>query len=197
MARADREREILDAAAEVFGTSGYAHTSVVAVARRADVSKPLVYDYFGSKDGLFIACVDRAGTNLVEHVAAVQEGTSLDRALRTLGAIFEALEPRRSDWRVLHDTTLPQGSPVLERALHHRRELFRLAAEGTQEVLAARGITQRDEVDLTARLWSSTVITTVDWWLDRPDVSPDEAVALCGDLLVAFAGQPSGSGRTT
>lgn len=197
MARADREQEILDAATEAFGRSGYAHTSVAVIARRADVSKPLVYDYFGSKDGLYLACLDRAGGALVDDVAAAQGGTSMDRVLRTLQAIFDALEPRASDWRLLYDTTLPRDSVVLERAQGYRRQLFRLAAEGTREVLEARGITDADQVALATRLWSSTVTTAVDWWLEQPDLSAHQMVELCTSLFGALTRGPNDEARRT
>src|SRR6185312_7553136 len=75
--RADREQQILDAAVAEFGGSGYAHASMAAIARRAGISKPLIYEYFGSKDGLYLACLNRAGTHLVDRVAAAQSGTTL------------------------------------------------------------------------------------------------------------------------
>ncbi|MHC8563639.1 helix-turn-helix domain-containing protein [Streptomyces albidoflavus] len=52
VARADRERQIVRLAVEEFGTQGYARASVAAVAERAGISKPLIYTYFASKDGL-------------------------------------------------------------------------------------------------------------------------------------------------
>ena len=96
--RADREQQILDAAVAEFGGRGYAHASMAAIARRAGISKPLVYEYFGSKDGLYLACLNRAGTHLVGRVAAAQGGTTLRRAGDTLAAIFSALDGRRLDW---------------------------------------------------------------------------------------------------
>ena len=69
--RADREQQILDAAVAEFGEFGYAHASVAAIARRAGISKPLVYEYFGSKDGLYLACLGRAGSHLAVRDAAL------------------------------------------------------------------------------------------------------------------------------
>ena len=58
--RADREAQIVEAASEVFGTRGFAATSVGDIAERAGISKPLIYNYFGSKEGLLRACLHRA-----------------------------------------------------------------------------------------------------------------------------------------
>ena len=185
MARGEREREILDAAAAVFGARGYAHTSVAEVAEAADVSKTLIFDYFGSKDGLFRGCLDRAGRRLVAEVAAAQETAPDDRVLPTLRALFDALEPSRADWQVLHDATVPGGSELARAAQTYQAQLLALAAEGTGDVLQARGLTGADQVALAARIWVAAVTACVEWWLTRPDLTADEMAALCADVLAA------------
>ena len=55
-----RERQLLELAEELFAERGYAGASMDELARRAGVTKPVVYELFGSKDGLFGACVDRS-----------------------------------------------------------------------------------------------------------------------------------------
>ncbi|MCP3811822.1 TetR/AcrR family transcriptional regulator, partial [Mycobacteriaceae bacterium Msp059] len=88
--RAQREQLILDAATEEFGQDGYAGAALSAVAARAGVSKPMVLSYFGSKDGLYVACVERAGANLIDRIEQVVAagGAPLDMARDTLAAIF-------------------------------------------------------------------------------------------------------------
>ncbi|ADP80335.1 TetR/AcrR family transcriptional regulator [Pseudofrankia inefficax] len=53
VARPDKRRVILDAAAPIFGDEGYERASVDAIATAAGVSKPTIYSYFGGKDQLF------------------------------------------------------------------------------------------------------------------------------------------------
>lgn len=53
MALRNRRREILDAAAPIFGDEGYERASIDAIASRAGVSKPTVYSHFGGKEQLF------------------------------------------------------------------------------------------------------------------------------------------------
>ena len=60
MARADRRDQLLDTAQEVFVERGYGPTSMDDVAEAAGVTKPVLYDHFGSKDGLLAAVVERA-----------------------------------------------------------------------------------------------------------------------------------------
>ena len=59
--RLEREDQILTVASGVFATEGFAATNIQVVAQAAGISKPLIYNYFGSKDGLFLACIERAG----------------------------------------------------------------------------------------------------------------------------------------
>src|SRR4051812_21606428 len=54
-----RQRELLDAARDVIGEAGFDGLSVEAVARRAGVTRPVVYDLFGDLDGLLLALFDR------------------------------------------------------------------------------------------------------------------------------------------
>jgi AcrR family transcriptional regulator len=53
--RLNRERAILDAALTVFAAQGYSGTTMDAVAAEAGVTKPTLYSYFPSKEGLFQA----------------------------------------------------------------------------------------------------------------------------------------------
>ncbi len=57
--RAVREQQMLDAAVEMFSVNGYHETSMDAIAARAEISKPMLYLYYGSKEDLFGACLDR------------------------------------------------------------------------------------------------------------------------------------------
>lgn len=55
-----RERQIVALAEALFLERGYQGASMEELARRAGVSKPIVYDLVGSKEQLFDACVARA-----------------------------------------------------------------------------------------------------------------------------------------
>src|SRR6476620_2293151 len=93
--RAEREVLILAEAIDHFAREGYAGASVADIAARAGISKPLVYQYFGSKDGLFLACLHHVAEPMLERleVAWSHEDDSVLSRVATLGAIFESLEP--------------------------------------------------------------------------------------------------------
>ena len=56
--RADRTEQILAVAIDEFAERGYSGASMVTIATAAGISKPLIYQYFGSKDGLRKTCDD-------------------------------------------------------------------------------------------------------------------------------------------
>ena len=130
--RPQREQLILDAATTEFGRFGYAGASLSAVAAQAGVSKPLVLSCFGSKDGLYIACVQRAGMNLIDHIEAVLATRQPPGKMSedTLTAICHALAPRPHDWNVINDRTPPAGGTAQEAARRVRTTIADQAARG-------------------------------------------------------------------
>src|SRR6266540_4411754 len=68
--RSVRVQQMLEAAVVVFSGSGYHAASMDEIAERAGISKPMVYAYLGTKEELFIACLHREGTRLIEAIAS-------------------------------------------------------------------------------------------------------------------------------
>ncbi|MCF2706746.1 TetR/AcrR family transcriptional regulator [Arcanobacterium haemolyticum] len=64
MARADRREQLIRIARHLFGTRGYDAVSIEEIASAAQVSKPVVYEHFGGKEGLYQVIVDREVTSL-------------------------------------------------------------------------------------------------------------------------------------
>ncbi|MBX7435119.1 TetR/AcrR family transcriptional regulator [Mycobacterium sp. Y57] len=188
VARADREQSILDAAVAEFGAQGYAHVSMDRIAARAGISKPLIYNYFGTKDGLYIACAHRAGAAIVEQVAAAQRGPHRGRAVASLQALFRVLEPRPLDWALLFDRTLPPTTDPYEAALLYRRKLAELGNAGVREALSEIGNHDDRDVSLVTQIWFSVVSATVGWWLEHPEESAESISQRSARILAAVAG---------
>ena len=68
--RAVREQQMLDAAVQMFSRNGYHETSMDAIAAEAEISKPMLYLYYGSKEELFGACLNRELSRFIEAVRA-------------------------------------------------------------------------------------------------------------------------------
>ncbi|MFD7446320.1 TetR/AcrR family transcriptional regulator [Streptomyces sp. NPDC059909] len=185
--RARREEQIVAAALEEFGRHGHASASMASIARRVGVTKPMLYTYFGSKDGLYLACLEHIATRLVAVIdAAMAPGPSDERLPQTvLTAIFEALEGRRRAWFVLYDKTLPPGSELRLAAQRHREAIDELAASGTAALLRDHGHEDPLDADALKHVWTGTVSALVAWWVSRPDQSAQDMSARCARLFSA------------
>lgn len=193
MPRKDRERLILDAAAEEFGAKGYARGAIATVAARAGITKPMIYEYFASRDGLYLACLDRAGSRLVAAVRGAQEGPAdITRAPRTLEAIFRALEAHLEDWELVYDPTLTADSGLYGAATVYRRELNRMGAAGVAGFLSGSAATDPLDVDLVTHFWYGTVSASVTWWRHHPEQTADDMTARCRRIFAALFTQVTG-----
>src|SRR5438477_11862370 len=68
MPRAQREDEMLEAAGQAFAALGFHAASMDAIAEAARISKPMLYNYFGSKQGLYAAYVRSSGQALIRSM---------------------------------------------------------------------------------------------------------------------------------
>lgn len=103
MARADRRTQLVDTAEQVFVEHGFATASMEDVADAAGVTKPVIYDHFGSKDGLLAAVVARLGDQMLEQTtAAAAAVTSPEDALREgLTSYFRFVDRHAGAWSLL------------------------------------------------------------------------------------------------
>jgi AcrR family transcriptional regulator len=94
---------MLDAAVSEFARHGFHAASMDDIAARADVSKPMVYAYLGSKDDLFVACLHREGTRLMEEIVEVVDPhVGVDEQLwRGVNAFFGYVAAHRDGWTLL------------------------------------------------------------------------------------------------
>ncbi|AVZ77046.1 TetR family transcriptional regulator [Streptomyces lunaelactis] len=187
VARAEREQQIIGIAIEELGKRGHALASVVDIARRAGISKPLIYGYFGSRDGLYLACLRHVGDLLVEAVNAAQTRSgSSDHAVDTLSAIFDAVDPCRYAWSVLYDPTLPPVGEIHDAAMHYRTRLAGIGASGSTQLLTRAG--HHDPLDhaFLNHIWQYAVTAVMRWWIDHPEQSPADMTARCARILSAL-----------
>jgi AcrR family transcriptional regulator len=189
VARADREEQILDVASRVFGDSGFAATGIHEIAEQAGISKPLIYTYFGSKEGLLEACLVRAGTMIADDIDRTAEsGTiGLTRALVTLDGVFTMLEGRPWIWRLFFDPTRPQ-TPEIDAVIdRYTGRLTTRADEGIAELMAFVGNDDPLDHSALAVVWSSIFDGLITWWLDHPEITAEEMTARSTRLAIAIA----------
>ena len=120
--------QTLSVARALFAERGYAAVTMDEVAAEVGVTKPLLYNYFGNKEGLYAACMERAGDALSATIAASVAATSSpEEALRAGGqAFFAFLDSERAAWAVLFDETLPRAGEIAERVAAYRGQILDL-----------------------------------------------------------------------
>lgn len=185
VARADREAQIVDTACRVFGEGGYAATSVADVAAAAGISKPLIYQYFGSKDGLYAVALRRAADELVAEIerTASLGAVGLDRAVVTLDGMFRVLAERPWLWRLVFDATAPRDGEVAAVLAEHEERLVVLGTDGVGDLLALLGNDDPGDLSALRAVWENTFRTLVGWWLDHPEVTPEAMTERCRRLF--------------
>jgi AcrR family transcriptional regulator len=181
--RAERERQILDTAHEQFAERGYAAVTMDGVAAAVGVTKPLLYNYWGNKEWLYLACLDRDAERLRTTVAtAVDEAQSPADALNlATHAFFAFIDAERGAFRVLFDETLPASGEIARRVQLFRKELGELIAGTLIAQIPPRGRKQaRIEVEALSAALLGAAEALGRWWLASGEI-PAGAAA---DLLI-------------
>jgi len=112
----ERRRQLLDAAEQLLASVGSDALRMDAVARAAGVTRPVVYEHFGDRDGLIIALLERHAALVRDHVRdATTPGQPFDAALRAgTRAYLEIASVAGRKMRAL--TTAQHLSPAIEAA---------------------------------------------------------------------------------
>jgi AcrR family transcriptional regulator len=182
--RAIREPEMVAAARRVFTERGYHATSMDEIARAVNVTKPMLYAYFGSKEALFAECVRQTGIEFrarVREVAGPVGDLPPDQRLWTgLLAVFAEIERNRATWDLLYplDARGPGGA-LGERASYGTEAMTELVGGLMAEAARAQGLSD-EMVAQTAPMAAAlagAVIALIDWWRRHPD-EPKELQAL-------------------
>ena len=104
----ERRAQLIDVGRAVFAKHGYEGTSVEQLAKRANVSKPVVYEHFGGKEGLYAVVVDRE-MHYVERriVEAISSGSPRERVEQASLAFLNYVKDHPDGFAVLS-----QDSPL-------------------------------------------------------------------------------------
>ena len=168
----ERRSQLVEIGRTVFAEKGYDATSVEEIAERAGISKPVVYEHFGGKEGLYAVIVDREMEFVIEQIsAAISSGSPRDRLEGAALAFMRYVEDR------------PDGFRFLSRDSPTKSGLANLLAEVAQRV----GDVMTSELRRTgydpdlAPLYAQALIGMVtfvgQWWMDERAVDAEEAAA--------------------
>lgn len=174
--RAVREQQMLDAAVRIFSQRGFHAASMDEIAEQAGISKPMVYAYLGTKEELFVACLHRESTRLMEAVAeAVVSDLPPDEQLwRGLRAFFGFVGAHRDGWAVLYRQA--RGQQPFAGALAAMRErMVEVVGVMLGRALAAEGHDVRDtDLEVMSYALVGASESLADWLADHPEADPDK-----------------------
>src|SRR5436853_7868571 len=99
---AARRAQLIDIGRMLFAKRGFEATSVEEIAARAKVSKPIVYEHFGGKEGLYAVLVDREMEHVVTRIGeAISTGTPRERVERAALAFLSYVRDQPDGFIVL------------------------------------------------------------------------------------------------
>jgi AcrR family transcriptional regulator len=174
MPRAERERLILEVAGGVFARGGYHAASMEEIAELADVSKPMLYAYFGSKEGLYVAYIDKMGRQLLDRlVAAGRQGEPAVARLRSRIVEFLAfVQENRDGWKVLF-SEMNAGGPVAAEVAQLRGQIADAVRRMIESDDALKGTVRAPASNALAHAIVGAGESLANWWLQERGVSRD------------------------
>lgn len=189
--RAVREQQMLDSAVRVFSLRGFHSASMDEIAEDAGISKPMVYAYLGTKEELFVACLQREGTRLMEAIAAEVVGADTpDQQLwRGLRAFFTFVGAHRDGWAVLYRQARGQ-QPFAAASAEMRERMVEVVAMMLGRATAAEGREVRDtELQMVAYALVGASESLADWLADHPEADPEKTATRMMNVAWLGAGQ--------
>jgi len=156
-------------ATELFAVRGFAAVSMEDIAAAAGIAKPLLYSYFGSKEGLFAACAERAGAELRVHLRKLVEGSDLTAEQRLwagIEAVFAFVDRHRDAWALLYPSSGGSAGPVGEGAHQAQRAMEELLLSLFADTARQAGL--GDDAAVHARplargFTAATIAMASDW----------------------------------
>jgi AcrR family transcriptional regulator len=167
-----RER-LLETATELFAEKGYAATSVREIVERAGVSKPVLYYYFKSKEGLFYAILDWAAAvqqNILNEIFEFR-GTVEERFMFLYRRVQEGIREYQSLYIMIHGLIFgpPQGVPEYDFASYQRHML------NAVKRIYIDGVASGEIRDVDAEEVAFLVLALLDFSLNMDVVLPELA----------------------
>jgi AcrR family transcriptional regulator len=188
LSAAERREQLLDVAKRLVGEQGFHDVSIEAIARRAGITRPVIYAHFDDLDALLEAMLEREALRALAQLGTILPGplpSGGDRAEALLGALRGYLEAIRADpvtWRLV--LMPPEGAPQV------LRDQVERGRDGVLAVLAevvGPGLSpDRPSPDpaLTARLLSALSDEAARLLLTDPETYPMERLMAHAEWLL-------------
>jgi AcrR family transcriptional regulator len=175
MTGAERREQLIEISRRLFAERGFDGTSVEEIAARAEVSKPVVYEHFGGKEGIYAVVVDREVRRLLTMVQdALTAGHPRVLLEQAAFALLDYIEQSSDGFRILvRDSPIGSASGSFVSIIGD-------VASRVEHILAAefrtRGFDSRG-APMYAQMLVGMVATTGQWWLDARKPSKEVVAA--------------------
>ncbi|MEV4908887.1 TetR/AcrR family transcriptional regulator [Streptomyces albidoflavus] len=175
MTGAERREQLLDIGRTLFAAKGFEGTSVEEIAAKAGVSKPVVYEHFGGKEGLYAVVVDREMRQLLDMVTgALTAGHPRELLEQAAFALLDYIEVYTDGFRIL-----VRDSPVAQSTGTFASLISDIATQ-VEDILGTefknRGFDAK-LAPLYAQALVGMVALTGQWWLDARKPKKSEVAA--------------------
>ncbi|WP_128222315.1 TetR/AcrR family transcriptional regulator [Nocardioides yefusunii] len=164
MTGAERREQLIDVARTVFAERGFEGAAIEEIAARAEVSKPVVYEHFGGKEGLYAVVVDREVTQLLTMMrGALTDGGPRQLLEASALSLLDYIESHPDGFRILvRDTPIGSSTATFQSIIGD-------VASRVEGILAdafkARKLDHRAAPMYTQMLIGATV-SLGQWWMD-------------------------------
>ncbi|MEV0230084.1 TetR/AcrR family transcriptional regulator [Nonomuraea sp. NPDC050786] len=175
MSGSERREQLIQISRTLFAEKGFDGTSIEEIAATAQVSKPVVYEHFGGKEGVYAVVVDREMQKLLgmitEGLAAAHSLVKLERAAL---ALLQYIEESSEGFRILvRDSHAASGTGTFASLIN---EIASQVEDVLADEFAARGYDPK-LAPMYAQMLVGMVALTGQWWLDVRKPGREEVAA--------------------
>ena len=180
--RAEREEQMISEATRIFAARGFHAASMDEIAEASGITKPMLYAYFDSKEGLFLACVEKGSQSLRARVREAALGAPTpERALYDgLVAVMRFVEDNDELWQVLYPHGPSSSGTFAAAAARAHDEMSGLLAELMTILATRRGVDQEValESEPLAHALTGATIAVGTWSRGRSEPAELHALRL-------------------
>ena len=182
MTRAQRREQLIRISRELFSAKGYDAVSIEEIASAAEVSKPVVYEHFGGKEGLYQVIVDREITVLSEMLSSQMKPGLNPRVMleRVVMSLLDYIEANADGFRLLSHqspTALSGGTFTTIIA-----DVAEQVADLLAPVLQEQGLDPQTS-PIYGQLLAGAIGRIGQWWVDAREPAKEETAAHVINLL--------------
>ena len=175
MTARERREQLILVGRSLFAAKGFDGTSIEEIATRANVSKPVVYEHFGGKEGLYAVVVDREMSDLLDRLTtALSEGHPRHLVEQAALALLTYIEEETDGFRILSRDSPVAGSTGTFSSLLN--DIASQVEHIMSREFAARGISAK-LAPMYAQMLVGMVALTRQWWLEERKPKREEVAA--------------------